>query len=187
MKMKKLELIDLENLYNKLLVEDFPKEELKSLKKLTRLSKTDEYISYSIYDGDFFVGYALFMTCKNMILLDYFAIVKDKRGMGYGSKALELIKTYFKDKYDILILESENPLCAKNSEDKIIRENRVKFYENNGFIKTDIKAIVYDVDYTIFIAKDTIQDMDKVAKLLYDVYIAFATEEKCRDNVFISL
>ncbi len=187
MDLKKLDINGLENIYNTYMIMDFPKEELKSLKKITRLAKDDQYIGYGLYEAEDLVGYAFFMTFENIILLDYFAIINGKRGGGIGSEAINIITDFFKDKYDVFILESENPDYAKDSEDKEIREKRIRFYEKNLLVKTDIKAKVYGVNFTIFIKNDKIKNIEKTANLLYNLYVAMGTKEKCEENVFIGL
>ncbi len=174
-------------IYNDYMLKDFPREELKSLKKIIRLTDEKKYFSYGVYEDNCLVGYALFMTYENIILLDYFAIIKEKRGNGAGSKVINLLSDYFKDKYDVFILESENPKFSKNESDKNIREKRIKFYEKNGLIKTDIKSKVYGVDFVIFIKNDKIKNNAKIVELLNNLYISMANEEKWKENVFISL
>ncbi len=187
MDLKKLDINGLENIYNNYMLKDFPKEELKSLKKITRLAQKEQYMGFGIYDLEELVGYAFFMTFENIILLDYFAILEDKRSSGIGSIAINILSDYFKDKFDVFILESENPSFAKNLEDKAIREKRIRFYEKNLFTKTAIKAKVYGVDFTIFVKNDKINDNGKIANLLYNLYVAMSTKEKCEENVFIGL
>ncbi len=131
------------------------------------------------------MGYAFFMTNEEIVLLDYFAILKDKRMGGYGSKSLKLISEYFENKYDVLVLESEDPAFANDEVDKETRERRISFYKRNNFEVANIEAKVYTVEFVIFTKNNKVKDDEIVAKLLYNLYVAMSDEEKCRENVFI--
>ncbi len=187
MELKKFNIEDTKHIYNTYMTVDFPSSELKSLKKIVRLMELDKYFSFGVYEGENLVGYAFFMTNENMVLLDYFAIMKDKRNDGYGSKSIALISDYFKDKYDVLVLESEDPNFGKNETDKKIRQRRVNFYKKNNFKIAEIESKVYTVEFVVFTINNKLKNTNEVAKALYNLYVAMSNEEKCRENVFISV
>ncbi len=172
-------------IYNEYMKVDFPSSELKSLKKILRLMELNKYFTYGVFDGDVLLGYAFFMTNEKMLLLDYFAILKEKRNDGIGSKSIGLISEYFKNKYDVLVLESEDPAFANNDSDREIREKRLCFYQKNNFEIAKIEAKVYGVEFVIFTINNKIGNDEIVARLLYNLYEAMSDKEKCRENVFI--
>ncbi len=185
MELREFNAVETKNIYNTYMVEDFPSSELKSLNKILRLMEEKKYISFGVFEGETLVGYAFFMTNENIILLDYFAILKNKRMGGYGSKSLTLISEYFKNKFDVLVLESEDPTFAKDEVDRTTRERRINFYKKNNFEVASIEAKVYSVEFVIFTKNDKVRNDEVVAKLLYNLYVAMSNEDKCRENVFI--
>ncbi len=185
--LKEFNYMEIEYIYNKYMIIDFPKSELKSLKKIIRLTKLNRYFSYGLYENDELVGYALFVTYKNMILLDYFAILSEKRNSNFGSCGINLISDYFKGKYDIFILECENPKFAESEEDKNIRNKRKRFYEKNGFEVINIEVKVYEVEFILLVKNNKINDLREISNTLYNLYGSMSNEEECKKNIFISL
>ncbi len=185
MELKQFNIEETRYIYNTYMTVDFPSSELKSLKKIVRLMELGKYYSLGVYEGECLVGYAFFMTNENIVLLDYFAILKEKRNGGYGSKAITLISDYFDDKFDVLVLESEDPAFGKNNVEKEIRQRRVNFYKKNRFKVAAIEAKVYTVEFVIFTINNKIKKDSDVAKALYKLYVAMSNEEKCKENVFI--
>ena len=102
---------DFSEIYNKRLVNDFPESEVKSLKKIIDMYKKDMYFVYGYYnENGELAGYAFFINdrTKDTVLLDYFAIVPEKRSSGIGSEFLGKIKEKIADSGNRLILEVEN-------------------------------------------------------------------------------
>lgn len=187
MDLKKMNLTEIENIYNNFMLEDFPKSELKSLKTIVRLYKLNKYFAFGIYEKDEFLGYALTMTSENIVLLDYFAIKKDDRNKGYGGLALNLITNYFEENFDVFILECENPKFYSNEMDKEKKQGRINFYLKNGFVKTSIEANVFTNEYIVLSKNNkTISDKE-IAKAFFKIYVAMSNEEISRKNVFINL
>ena len=78
---------------------------------------------FEIYDGDLAVGFTALWVFENFVFIEHIAIDEDKRGSGYGSKAIELLK----EKYNKpLILEAEAPVTEQQIK-------RIKFYNRLGF------------------------------------------------------
>ncbi|MDY3929350.1 MAG: GNAT family N-acetyltransferase [Clostridia bacterium] len=79
-------------------------------------------------DIDEFVGEAISVKYKDMILLDYFAMDSQKRGNGYGSQALKLLIERYSEKRFILEIERDDVECENLEQ----RKRRKKFYLKNG-------------------------------------------------------
>ncbi|MDQ0361991.1 GNAT family N-acetyltransferase [Breznakia pachnodae] len=95
---------------------------------------------YSLLDENKYVGFMIVLEIKDTIYLDYFAIVEDGRGKGYGSKALKLLKEQYKNKTILLELESTKEIAADNYDERVARK---KFYKRNGFIDSKLSLIVF--------------------------------------------
>lgn len=61
-----------------------------------------------------------------MVLLDYFAIYKEYQNKKYGTKAIEIFKSFFQA-YDGVYGEIEKNGLGKNAEENKIREKRIQF------------------------------------------------------------
>lgn len=133
-----------EQLY-KLYEEAFPEQEKKPLQVMERLVKEDKMEMLAMVDEDEFVGLAVNMISGKRALLDYYAIVSEKRNDGYGSKGLKILLSYFKNYKYIFEIETQDTQ-ADNAEE---RERRKAFYLRNGLKETGLFANVYDTDFEL--------------------------------------
>lgn len=83
-------------------------------------------------------------------MLDYYAVSREARGTGIGSCFLRLLKEELGRK-DIctMIAEVENPDFAKSEAEREERKRRIRFYEKNGLILTEICSCLFGVEYRI--------------------------------------
>ncbi|MCI8484356.1 MAG: GNAT family N-acetyltransferase [Lachnospiraceae bacterium] len=84
-----------------------------------------------------FLGLAITVLHKNLVLLDYFAIDPKLRGQNIGSQTLRLLKERYASKE--LILEIEDP--REPSPNQAERIRRKSFY-----LKNEMKVMPYPVD-----------------------------------------
>ncbi len=142
------------NIYDSYMKTDFPKDELKPFEMIRGHMSNGIYICLGIYKSDTFIGYAFCLTDtdSNAVLLDYFAVLKEYRGIGIGSSALKKVCQYFTEElsFSALILESENPDFPKDESDKETRIRRISFYERNGMYLQGFTTDLYGVKYCIF-------------------------------------
>lgn len=66
----------------------FPKYEKKPFFSMVIRNKNGKMDMWNIEEGGKFIGLAITMKWKDMVLLDYFAIRRDLRAKGYGSRAI---------------------------------------------------------------------------------------------------
>ena len=101
----------------------FPYEERRDYSDQKECLENKYFNFFEIYDCDLAVGFTALWVFENFVFIEHIAIDEDKRGGGYGSKAIELIK----EKYNKpLILEAEAPVTEQQIK-------RIKFYERLGF------------------------------------------------------
>lgn len=132
-------------LYDKmqaLYLEAFPKYERKPFSLMQETQAKGQVDMWSIMDGETFVGMAVTMKDKDLVLLDYFAIQSDLRGNGYGSKALQLLYKQYENERFFLEIESTQVDC----ENKAQRESRKAFYLRNGLQEVGISANVFETE-----------------------------------------
>ena len=88
-----------------------------------------------LYDEDKFCGIAYYVISDSTVYLTYLAVNKDLRGQGYGTKILSLLEKQYPDQAIVIDIEPVVP-TAKNYQQRV---SRLKFYERNGFHRTDQK------------------------------------------------
>ena len=142
------------DIYSTYMVSDFPQAELKPLNRM--LQTMNEGISFAVglYEENILKGYAVFICPKGhrYLLLDYFAILKENRGKGYGHLFLSGISSYLKEmfpKFDGFFIECENIEKAENETDRQIRHRRIAFYKDNGALETSLMSCLFGVEYVI--------------------------------------
>ena len=101
----------------------FPYEERRDYSDQKECLENKYFKFFEIYDCNLAVGFTALWVFENFVFIEHIAIDEDKRGSGYGSKAIELIK----EKYNKpLILEAEAPVTEQQIK-------RIKFYNRLGF------------------------------------------------------
>lgn len=108
MYVKKVSLESARKIYMTYLKTDFPSEEIKPFAVIEKMWNNDSYYVYAFYEKaseddtgksmydqrDILCAYAFLLAdnTKHTLLLDYFAVCKDRRGEGYGSRAIALLR-----------------------------------------------------------------------------------------------
>ena len=108
----------------------FPKEERLPW-WLLRLNARRKGINLTAYVKDEeFCGFTASVTADGMHFLLFFAIEEHLRGQGYGSQVLQQLR----QTYDTVTLNVE--LLLPDAPNLIQRQNRIAFYQKNGFFDT---------------------------------------------------
>lgn len=140
---------EIKNLY----IEAFPKAERKPLDQIIKVCENSLGRIIPILLDDEFVG--MFITLDsdsdNTLLIDYFAIKSDYRGLSLGSKSIELLN---ERENKTIIIEIEP--CVENACNLVQRQKRKKFYKNLGFRQTDINISWFGVDLELMSLNKTI-------------------------------
>lgn len=151
---KKLTEDEMSEIYEAHMKQDFPADELKPLSHILCSMEAGCGFSLGMYENEELVGYAVFIICgeTRCALLDYFAILQDKRGGGLGHRAFALMETYFAENVpetDGIYIESERVSAAKNEAQRQIRERRIAFYLSCGCEMTALRSVLFGVDYSV--------------------------------------
>lgn len=134
----------------------FPKNEIKPLKHIQRMWEQGAYCALGMYDGENLVSYGFFAMVpgKDMLLLDYLAVLEDYRNLGAGSiflqKMGQCLSEYRGVSYQGILIETEDITYARNEEERQIRQKRDLFYEKNGAVRTGVTGEVYGVHYALW-------------------------------------
>ena len=155
---KKLNLDEIREIYNAYMHEAFPPSELRPFASMEMLYNKNCYPCYGFYDEtDSLCAYAYFSCTENgkYALLDYFAVKKDLRGTGIGSKTFPLLRTEMKDRDGLLLA----------------------FYERCGCEMTKAKSLLYGVDFNILVlpiaqpvpeAKVVLHELENIYHVMFD-------------------
>ena len=155
---QELSLEQMSDIYNQWMYLHFPKDEIKPFKNIQKMWQEGCYHALGMYEQTEgkrnFIGYAFFAMSvhRNMLLLDYLAMVEAYRGQGMGGIFLQEMQKRLQDTNGIsgIIIETEDVAFAGNEEELLERTMRDRFYEHNGAKRTTIKSEVYGVHYTIW-------------------------------------
>ncbi|MCM1326128.1 MAG: hypothetical protein NC094_02315 [Bacteroidales bacterium] len=134
----------------------FPKDEIKPLKHICRMWEQGAYCALGMYNGEKLVSYGFFAMApgKDMLLLDYFAVLEDYRNLGAGSFFLKKMGQCLTEQMGVLyqgiLIETEDIAYARSDEERQIRRKRDLFYEKNGAVRTGVVSEVYGVHYVIW-------------------------------------
>lgn len=163
---------EIKNLY----IEAFPKSERKPMDQIIKVCENGFGRIIPILLDDEFVG--MFITLDSnkddTLLIDYFAIKNDYRGLSLGSKSIELLN---KMENKTIIIEIEP--CHKDAKNLIQRKKRKKFYKNLGFRQTDINISWFGVDLELMSLNKTI-NFDHYMSLLTSIFPKSYIEENIK-------
>lgn len=176
---KKLNLDEIREIYDEYMHEAFPPSELRPYSSMEMLYNKNCYPCYGIYDENgSLCAYAYFSCTENgrYALLDYFAVLKNLRGTGIGSKTFPLLRKEMQDR-DGLLLEVESVESAETEEEVNIRRRRIAFYERCGCKMTKTKSFLYGVDFNMLVLpiaksvpEDTVvlQELERIYHVMFD-------------------
>jgi GNAT superfamily N-acetyltransferase len=181
MYIKELDKTEFTEVYNLHMKNDFPIDELKPLSRILYTMEIGLCSTFGIYDGDILKGYAVFIVPMGLKygLLDYLAVVREYRGNGIGHEFFGLIGKVLEEKYDFLkgfFIESENVDFARNEAERIVRERRISFYEQNSCVMTRYGSRLFGVTYSILVfgidkevdlSDTTLNDLDNIYKAMF--------------------
>ena len=124
----------------------FPKEERAPLFILYGKTKKERNHFYAIVEDEEFIGLLYTIEDVGIVYVFFFAIVEEKRGQGYGSKVLSLVKEMYAERTVTLAIEDTEDKAAENYEQRI---QRLKFYERNGFKQLHFRVNEVGVVYEL--------------------------------------
>lgn len=131
---------------NVLAKEAFPPEEYLAPSKLVEMAKDDSFDFLALLDNDSFVGFMVVKIYQDIAYLFFLAIDSSYRSKGYGSRAIETLKTEYPGKKHVVDFEMLDDKAANSKQ----REKRREFYLRNGYKETGLFISYLGVDYEVF-------------------------------------
>ena len=171
--------------YDRWMKTDFPPEELKPYASMAQMMEKGWYEPLALLDGTTgaMAAYAFqtVMPGCRCALLDYFAVLPDRRGHGTGTAALTALAGYYRERMDALIIECEHPAEAPDPE---TARRRIGFYLRAGARTTAIESRLFGVRYLVLALPcgDAVSD-EAVNADLRRIYRLTVPEPYYRGNV----
>ncbi len=182
---RKANLDEIEKIYNDLILENFPKNEIKPLKNIINMFKDGCYFVLVCVIDDCLAGAALVASYKEgeSYLLDYLVVDSKYRNMQIGSTLLNsVVEEYTLGK--LLLIETETIRSAKNDAQIKQRNKRNSFYSRSNCKMSDIITNIFGAEYNIWYVNLTNQDLLDELQKLYHYMVPDSMYEK---NVIIPL
>lgn len=155
----------------------FPVEEQIPYEDLKRLMVEMPLDFTAYYAEEEFVGFTIVYPRKSFNWFWYFAVREELRGKGVGQQILTRLLEKYKDKANILDMESPEQQVCDNREQ---RRRRHAFYLRNGFRDTGVGKSFDGVDMTILMNGEgtfTLQDYETVLNELRSFWSAMPEEK----------
>ncbi|MBD5487680.1 MAG: 2-amino-4-hydroxy-6-hydroxymethyldihydropteridine diphosphokinase [Lachnospiraceae bacterium] len=168
---------------------DFPPEELKPFSVIEETWGRGNYHAYGFYEGTTLCAYAFLMADveKRLLLLDYFAVVGERRGQGYGSRALALLREGCAEWNALVIEVEDDELPDINEETRDMRKRRISFYTAAGCLMSTTRSRLWGVDYRIMVMPLTDQHAPRcMAEKLHAIYNNLYHEDVLRQHFAIT-
>ena len=175
---RKADISEAEEIYNRFITEDFPDDERKPFAVIRKTMEENTCDFYAAMFGSGIAGYAVIAVKRekggdegHLALLDYFAVRKDLSGKGFGRRILrELMKKEMP--CDYLVIESETPESAADPEEEETRRRRIRFYTGCGAVHTGVVTRLWHVDYDMLILPKHPEEIsdDKARRMTEEMY-----------------
>ncbi len=138
--------------YAEFLVPYFPEEERRPLSMIEAAIAHGAYECLGYYTADTLLAIAFLAALpgadSRAYLLDYFAVHEDSRGRGIGSACLRAVTAHL-PAHVLCIAETEAPDTAADAAERAARERRIRFYRENGFADSGVRARTFGVRYLL--------------------------------------
>ena len=97
-------------------------------------------LSVESEDGEF-LGFANITLCLDVLALNYFAILPEKQGRGYGTQVIIALKKRYPERSIVIDIEDDGVECDNLAQ----RKRRRAFYERLGFSAMPYRLSIFGV------------------------------------------
>ena len=157
----------------------FPPDERMPFERI--LEKRDEgkmrLFSVESEDGEF-LGFANITLCLDDVLaLNYFAILPEKQGRGYGTEVIVELKKRYPERSIVIDIEDDE-VESDNPEQ---RRRRRLFYERMGFFAMPYRLSIFGVP-SIIMSSGRTYSLEQYKEIFAEVFSAWAVSKLERYN-----
>lgn len=149
----------------------FPPRERKPFSRIRGMYNQGRVDVWCVTENGRFLGFASTVNSHDLILLDYFAVRKNCRGRGIGTRAMALLLEKYRDCGFLVEIESTKEDCP----DKAMREKRRQFYLSAGLQMLGVEALVFGVRMELLGIRCSM-DFDDYRNFYRDHYSPWASE-----------
>lgn len=155
--------------------EAFPESERKPFEMIREKHCQKQTDVWVLEEEGEFSGFAITMNGADLVLLDYFAICKEKRGGGLGSAGLCALRKMYRGKRFFLEVES----LAVPADNMAERRRRKQFYLRNGMTELGVNAKLFGVEFELlgFDCEVSFRDYFSLYESIYGEYACRFLEE----------
>lgn len=119
-----------------------------------------------------FLGFANITLCLDVLALNYFAILPDRRGKGYGTDVIEVLKKRYPDRSIVIDIEDDGVECDNVEQ----RKRRRAFYERLGFRVMPYRLSIYGVP-SLIMSSGREYTFDEYKEIFAAVFSAWAVDK----------
>ena len=140
----------------------FPAEERAPFHRLIKGIRNGTADLWSIHHEEEWTGFAYTIQNENLVYLFFFAIDEEKRGQGYGHRAIAALKEHYQGKTLFLAREPLDP-SADNAEQRLRRH---AFYLSCGMVDLPRQILEFGVTYDVMSSGKMVDPEDYHALML---------------------
>lgn len=146
--------------------EAFPLEEYLAPATLIKMAQADDFDFISLSDAGAFVGFMAVQTYGDLAYLFFLAIDPSCRSKGYGSRAVETLRSLYPDKKQVVDFE----ILDETANNYKQRKKRKEFYLRNGYKETGLFLSYLGVDYEVMCMNDDF-DSDEFKEMMKSIRV----------------
>jgi hypothetical protein len=189
--LRQLSILEVTDVYQSHLKQDFPDNERKPLFVIHSLMKRNLYQCFGLFDDPetSLVAYAFLCQGNHSrsLILDYFTTIAGERDKGFGSLLLKLLREALPDIAGI-IAEVERIEMGQDALEKQLRKRRIDFYLRNGFYMTHVRGLIFGVHFDIvYLPIQQPAENAFVLKELEDIYRTMLPPSMYEPNVHLTM
>ena len=132
---------------------------------------TMRLLSVESENGEF-LGFANITLCLDVLALNYFAILPDRRGKGYGTDVIEVLKKRYPDRSIVIDIEDDGVECDNVEQ----RKRRRAFYERLGFRVMPYRLSIFGVP-SLIMSSGREYTFDEYKEIFAAVFSAWAVDK----------
>ena len=190
--LRELRLPEMKTIYQTYMTVDFPRNELRPFSSVILLHGQGRYAGYGLFDGqEQLQAYVFFARLQEdaqcHYLVDYLAVLPDRRDRGLGSVLLSLLPEALQTS-GCIVGEVEDPDMTEDPDEKTVRQRRIAFYLRAGYLDTGVKVNLFGVDYRIMeIPCPTGHSPETIRAVYSAIYRSFLPEPVFRAKVQVRI
>ena len=156
-------------IYKEYITKDFKEAEIPEFEDYIKSLQNNATTLFCYYENDTMKAYILSSSKKENVLLLFFAVLKEYRSQGVGTRAIKDYKKEMKGK--ILLLEVEKEANAKNEKELETIKKRIRFYEKLGFKKVEeIEYSLKNVPYYVMVPEEINVKKEIIKNAIIEIY-----------------